>query len=180
MAAEEDKPEEIQGEGVDLPKKKISGKKLLLFVILGVVIAGGGLGAALFFTGVLGGSATSEEHKTEGETAEHATENAEPALPVFYEVPSMIVDLQSAGKRPARLRLTVSLQLEKEEDKAAVEAGLPRVIDSFQFYVRGLSREEIEGSAGLERLREELLLRVSAALAPVKIKDVLFTEIVLG
>lgn len=167
------------GEGVDLPKKKISGKKLVLIVAVLVLVLALGGGAALYFSGIFGGPTAEEEQAA---TEEHATEAAaeETGPPVFFEIPQILINLQSTGRRPSFLRLKISLQLKKEEDKAAVTNVLPRVVDSFQLYLREVSREELQGTAGLERLREELRLRVAAALAPVEIKDVLFTEMIFG
>ncbi|MFX9073467.1 flagellar basal body-associated FliL family protein, partial [Acinetobacter baumannii] len=56
---------------------------------------------------------------------------------------------------------------------------LPRIIDNFQVYLRELRLDDLKGSAGMYRLREELLLRVNMAAQPVKIKDVLFKEMLV-
>jgi flagellar FliL protein len=39
--------------------------------------------------------------------------------------------------------------------------------------------EELRGAAGTYRLREELIARASVAAAPAKVKDVLFTELLI-
>ena len=39
--------------------------------------------------------------------------------------------------------------------------------------------EDLKGSAGMYRLREELLGRVNAAAAPVKVSDILFKEMLV-
>ena len=56
---------------------------------------------------------------------------------------------------------------------------LPRVEDAFQVFVRELRASDLEGSAGVYRLREELLRRVNVALHPVRVDAVLFKEIVV-
>ena len=56
---------------------------------------------------------------------------------------------------------------------------MPRVIDNFQTYLRELRIDDLKGSAGMYRLREELLVRVNAAAAPAKITDVLFKEMLV-
>jgi len=56
---------------------------------------------------------------------------------------------------------------------------LPRVTDIFQTYLRELRPSDLNGSAGLFRLKEELTRRVNAAVAPVKVSAVLFKEIVV-
>jgi flagellar FliL protein len=56
---------------------------------------------------------------------------------------------------------------------------MPRVEDSLQVYVRELRASDLEGSAGIYRLREELLRRVNYAVYPVKVDAVLFKEFIV-
>jgi flagellar FliL protein len=56
---------------------------------------------------------------------------------------------------------------------------MPRIMDNFQVYLRELRIEDLKGSAGMYRLREELLVRVNAAAAPAKVRDVLFKEMLV-
>jgi flagellar protein FliL len=56
---------------------------------------------------------------------------------------------------------------------------MPRIIDNFQVYLRELRVEDLRGSGGIYRLREELLTRVNAATAPAKVVDVLFKEMLV-
>ena len=53
---------------------------------------------------------------------------------------------------------------------------MPRIVDSFQVYLRELRIEDLQGSAGLQRLREELLMRVNSAAQPTVVRDVRFRE----
>jgi flagellar FliL protein len=46
-------------------------------------------------------------------------------------------------------------------------------------HLRELRAVDLEGSAGLFRLREELTRRVNHAIAPAKIRAVLFRELVV-
>ena len=56
---------------------------------------------------------------------------------------------------------------------------MPRVTDIFQTYLRELRPADLNGSAGLFRLKEELTRRVNAAIAPSEVNAVLFKEIVV-
>ena len=56
---------------------------------------------------------------------------------------------------------------------------LPRVMDAFQTYLRELRPTDLDGSAGLYRLKEELTRRVNASIAPSRVNAVLFKEIVV-
>ena len=77
------------------------------------------------------------------------------------------------------MKIKVSLEVESEAMLAQLEALLPRVVDNFQVYLRELRVEDLNGSAGLYRLREELLVRVNTAIKPHKVKDVLFREMLV-
>ncbi|MBP2292080.1 flagellar basal body-associated FliL family protein [Azospirillum rugosum] len=159
-----------------LPRKKFSGKKLVLFIVLPLVLLIGA-GAGVYFSGLLDSLLGKKE-----EQAEHPAEPAQPdphAAPVFYDLPDMLVNLNSSGKRPAFLKIKISIQLSKGEDQPAVEHVLPRIIDNFQVYLRELRLEDLKGSAGMYRLRQELLMRINAATFPVKVKDVLFKEMLV-
>jgi len=97
----------------------------------------------------------------------------------FFDLPDIIVNIQSGDATPAFLKLSVSLELEKAEAKAAIEPVLPRVVDQFQTYLRELRVEDVRGSAGVMRLKEELLRRVNLAVAPTPVRDVLLKEMIV-
>lgn len=153
-------------------KKKLSGKKLVLFVGAPVLVIALGLGAAFFF-GLFGGG-EDEEH-AEGE---HVEEVFDPSSIVFYNLPDMIVNLNTGGKGTKFLKLKVVIELEDEAAILVVEPLIPRVVDRFQVYLRQLRVADLSGSAGMYHLKNELLRRLNAAI-PVEVKDVLFKEIII-
>jgi flagellar FliL protein len=161
-------------EGEGLPRKKFSGKKLVLFVILPllVLIAAG---AGIVFSGLLDSKPPPEEHAQK----EEKPEEKESPFPVFFDIPDMLINLNTTGRRPTFLKISISLQIARDIDKPELEKVMPRIIDNFQVYLRELRLEDLRGSAGMYRLREELLTRVTAAAQPIKIKDVLFREMLI-
>lgn len=158
--------------------KKMSGKKLTLFVALPLLLIGGG--AAAYMTGMIGGGgeAKQEEHATAHAEESHAPE-AKKGPSVFYDLPELLVNLNSNGRRTSFLKLQVSLEIADDKDKPKLDAMRPRIVDSFQVYLRELRIEDLRGSSGMYRLREELLARVNTAVAPAKVKDVLFKEVLV-
>ena len=60
----------------------------------------------------------------------------------------------------------------------AIEARLPLVIDGFQSFLRELRPEDLAGASGTYRIKEELLIRVNTAAAPVRARDVLVQELI--
>lgn len=163
---------EGDGEADAAPKRqKVSGKKLALFVILPILLIGMS-GAGIYFSG-LADSILGIDEEGEG----MAEENAGPS--VYYDIPEMLVNLNSSGRKTGYLKISVSLEVATVEDFVHLDKILPRIIDSFQVYLRELRVEDLRGSAGLQRLREELLLRVAHAAEPAMVKDVLFREMLI-
>ena len=153
-------------------------QKLIVAGGLLVVLAGGG-GAYSF----LGSGAPADEH-AEGAPAEAGHHGATPSeLPsehaAFFDVPDIVVNIQTADSTPAYLKLAVALELDSAEAKAAIEPVMPRVIDQFQTYLRELRVEDVRGSMGVMRLKEELLRRVNLAVAPTPVRDVLLKEMIV-
>ena len=169
--ATDDEPEE--GAGELKPTGKMPGRKLVLFIILPIflVIAGG---AGAYFSGILNPLLGISEEEVSEELAERPTGPV-----VYFEIPEMLVNLNSTGRKTGYLKISISLELGSEEDIPLLEGVMPRVIDGFQVYLRELRVEDLQGSAGLQRLREELLLRVAAAGRPAQINDVLFREMLI-
>ena len=56
---------------------------------------------------------------------------------------------------------------------------MPRVLDGFQLYLRALTLDDVQGAAGMQRLKEELTARVNLAVAPVAVTDVLLKEMLV-
>ena len=164
--------EEIDLDDFEPTKKKLSGKKIVLFFVLPVLLLGGAA-AGIVFSGMLSSEAK-ETTVAEGEAA--------PAVPlktVFFDMPEMLVNLNSTGRRPNFLKMRVSLELTSDLDVIRVRDLSPRIIDNFQVYLRELRVEDLRGSAGIYRLREELLARVNSAVRPTKVKDVLFRDMLV-
>jgi flagellar FliL protein len=166
-------------------KIKLS-KKMLMFVVApAVLVLALGVGAYFFlFAGgeeqvAEGEGGEAAAHGEAGAHGEAAAENV--PHPVFYDVPDILVNVSAGGEKPAFLKLSVSLELEGEGEaaKAAIEPVIPRVVDQLQTYLRELRVEDLSGSAAMFRLKEELLRRVNLAIEPVKVKDVLFREMIV-
>jgi flagellar protein FliL len=161
--------DEEEGGGSDKGKGGGGKKKLFIIVGLALLLVGGAAGA--YFTGLLDPLLGGDESQTE--------EGAILQDAVFYDMEELVVTLSTEGREATFLKIKISLELEKQEDVPKLESLLPRVIGNFQIYLRELRIEDLRGSAGMYRLREELLKRVTAAISPVKVNDVLFKEMLV-
>ena len=152
-------------------------RKLQLIAAGGLLLVLGGGGAGLYYF-VLSAPA---EDPAVAEAASVKTEQDKlpAAEAAFMDIPDIIVNIQTPDSTPAYLKLSVSLELDKIEEKATIEPVMPRIIDQFQGYLRELRVEDIRGSAGVMRLKEELLRRVNLAAAPTPVRDVLLKEMIV-
>ena len=99
---------------------------------------------------------------------------------VFVDLPEVVVNLANTGaERTQYLRIKVVLELPEQKMVDQIQPIMPRVMDTFQTYLRELRASDLDGSAGLYRLKEELTRRVNASIAPGRINAVLFKEIVV-
>jgi flagellar FliL protein len=161
---------------------KGGGKKKLLLLAVPLVLAGAGAG--LWFGGILppllgmGPAAPAQD----GQRADAA-----PRPPAFFEMPEIVTNLNAQGRRPVFVKLRSKLEITRAEDGPAIAAAMPRLLDLFQTYLRETRPEELRGSAGTHRLREELVARANIALSPPpgstqpapRVTDVLFVEILV-
>lgn len=167
-------------------EKKGGSKKLILMVAVPLVLVVG-IAAGAYFTGLadpilaMVGVGHKEEHAAEGAPAPggHGEGGQPVAQSVFYDLPDMLVNLNSPGRRQSYLKIRVSLELANPMDQPRIEQMMPRIVDNFQVYLRELRVEDLQGAAGVYRLREELLSRVNGAVKPTKVNDVLFKEMLV-
>ena len=163
---------EAQGEGEAAPakglKRFLTKKMLMIAVPALVLVLGGGGGAAYFFL---------KPHDAKAKVAD-----APPLTPpqvAFSDVPDILVNIQSNDGTPAYLKLSLSLELDNDLEKTGMTALMPRLVDQFQAYLRELRLDDLKGSAGVLRLKEELLRRVNVAAAPYKVRDVLLKQMII-
>lgn len=115
-----------------------------------------------------------------GPAAPEAAEAAgQPAPIVFYELPDLVVSLNTNERQSTFLKVKISLELPDQAAARAVERVMPRIIDQCQVYLRELRPDDLRGSAGTLRLRQELRRRIALAVAPAEVRDVLFVDLLV-
>ena len=175
MADEGDDLEEGMGDD-DGGSKRLSGKKIVLFIVLPLLLL---IGAGVGVTVMLG---VFSEPPPPAETEAGVPQPAEPeptAQTTFFEVPDLIVNLNTDIRKSTFLKIKISLEIADSADTDVINQMLPRIVDNFQVYLRELRIQDLQGSAGMYRLREELLRRVNIAVRPARVKDVLFKEMLV-
>jgi flagellar FliL protein len=165
MDAAKEKEVEADEEVSAKPKKKLP-LKLIIIAVAALVVLGGGGGGAYFFM-----MKPKEAHAA-------VPPPVKPA--VYLDLPDVLVNLaNTGGERTQYLKVKVTLEMTDQIMVQQVQPVMPRVMDAFQTYLRELRPTDLEGSAGLYRLKEELTRRVNAAISPSRVNAVLFKEIVV-
>lgn len=170
----------------DAPK---SGKKKLIMMLVIVLLLGGG-GVGAYFSGFLDGllgkpvekteekaQAQGEQQGTEGTTAEGG--EAEAAQVVYFDLPDVMANLNPGSPTPSFIKTVISLEAPSPEVAEKLQQMQPKIQDIVITYVRELRPSDLKGSAGVYRLRDELMLRINKAIAPDKINNILFKELLI-
>ncbi len=190
----------LEGDGAPRKKKL---PMVMIAAALGavVVLAGGGTGAYLFVF---------KKPPTPAEAAAKATKDAkdakakkakdakggekkdgkpDPNAPVvkdgpdgvvFYTLPDVVVNMQTADGRPSFLKLKLTLELPDHDTADVLSPNMPRLQDMFQVFLRELRPEDLAGSQGGYQLRTEILRRVNLVIAPSRANAVLIEEMLVN
>jgi flagellar protein FliL len=168
-------------EGGDAAPKKgfgkilgaLKSKKMLMIgaPLLVLLLAGGGAGTYFFLLKPHGAD--------KGNLAKADETPLTPPQVAFADVPDILVNIQNNDGTPTYLKLSVSLEMDNDLEKTGMTALMPRLVDQFQAYLRELRLDDLKGSAGVLRLKEELLRRVNVAAAPYKVRDVLLKQMIV-
>lgn len=157
----------------DATSEKKSGKGKLLILIGGVVVLLLGAGAGLWFIGILPSMLGMKKEDPQADVV------AKPVPPSYLDLPELVANLNGNPQRPSYIKIVARLEIPKPDDVDKVRAVMPRLQDMMQTYMREMRPDELRGSAGTYRLREELIARANTAAAPAKVSDVLFTQMLI-
>lgn len=158
-----------------VPKK--GNKKLIIIAVIAIILLA--VGAVL----VLGGGGSSENTKSEEGSEENLEIEQTPAKDTqlaYLELPEFLVNLRPSGsKKDNFLKITISLEVMDENDIPKITTQMPKLIDAINVSLRDLRKDDLYGAGGMYILREEILLRVTQVLNPIKVSDVLFSNILI-
>lgn len=182
MADEEEKKENNKEEAAPNPevddggtaKKKGGGpmKMIIIILVLLIFLGGGGFAAYMMFAS---GEEQAEEH------VEEVVDDTPPSPEniVNYDFPELLVNLRGEKSKRRFLKASIILELANPESVPIIEKLTPRITDSFQVYLRELRLDDIDGAGGMDRLREEMMIRVNKITAPIKVYNILFKQFLI-
>ena len=202
MAKKEKKPKEAEGENPEVAegaegeapaKKKLPLKMLIIAGAAALVVLGGGGTAAFVLLKPKPDEAHAEkakdkkekkkkDEKGKGKEGEKgaAVVREGPDGVVFYTLPDVVVNMQTADGRPTFLKLKLTLELPDESAVDELDPNMPRLQDMFQTFLRELRPEDLSGSQGSYQLRMEILRRVNLVVAPSRVNAVLIEEMLIN
>lgn len=154
----------------EAPPAGMSKKRKMMLIALVVIVALAGGGTFFYFKK----SKEAAEEEMKAKEAEAATPKQ-----IFTDMDELIVNLNTEGKSVSFMKLKITLELEGNDNVETVNKMMPRIRDVFQVYLRELRPADMQGSVGLYRLREELLLRINKIIYPAQVKDILFKEVLV-
>ncbi|MCK4742490.1 MAG: flagellar basal body-associated FliL family protein [Sulfuriflexus sp.] len=133
-------------------------KKIIIFAVVGILVVGLAVGATLFFTGVIGGDATtevSEESATEDAAEEETAEAEVPTDTVYHKFkPAFVVNFEDKGKlRFLQVDLSVSTKLPSVID--ALVKHEPVIRNNLVLLYSSKKAGELNSIEGKELLRTE-------------------------
>jgi flagellar FliL protein len=172
----------------EAPSKGLPLKLILIGAAAGLVLVGGGGGAFMMLSHPSGKAAAHKPVKKKDgkdpknkEGDKNGPQIADgPDGVVFYTLPDIVVNMQSADGKPTYLKLKLTLELPDADTVDVIEPNRPRLQDMFQTFLRELRPEDLAGSQGSYQLRMEILRRVNLVIAPAKINSVLIEEMLIN
>lgn len=153
------------GGGSHKPEK--SHKKL--FIIIGVVVSLCTLLGVLFFTSLFDlmmGDVNPDSEK-------NAAEVLQAKSVTYLPIPELTINLKKTSSRSRTLTASFVLALENENVRKNVNHFIPMIQDQFHTFLREMDVSDLEGMAGIERVSQEMLIRINRVVAPFSVTDVL-------
>jgi len=162
-----------------VPEKPARGggaKLLPVLLAVNSVMLAGVLGVLLLRPA--GGRAPAPEKGEAAAATGHKAEAKGPAVGPTQRLPDFVVHLRDTdADRYARVSFEV--EVATEEDKNRVGTAVPRIRDNFITYLSDRTFDELRGSEGLTRTKEQLMERLKQAVPGASVRSLYITDIVV-
>ena len=184
--ADENEDIEDETEGEEKPKK--NPLKLVLFIGLPVLILLlAGVGGFMMFAG--GGddeelhadASYGEAGDGHGEADTHETDEV-----YYYDLregdgteETITTNIRSSTGRPVIVQLKITFESSRADLGPILEEHVDPIMDQFIMFLRELREDDLYGSAGMHRVKLELLRRVNLAIEPAQIDAVWIQEFMI-
>ena len=143
--------------------------KILIIIIAVLVLIIAGLGGLFFLNSNKSSSASTNQSST-------STSSENRLKLSFLQLPELLINLRTLHGKDAILRASFTLQLSSENDTEIIKQYIPLIVDQFQTFLREMNVADIQGASGIERIRQELLIRINQLVKPHKILEILVKD----
>lgn len=146
--------------------KEVNKKKILLFLLPGLIAIGIAVGLYHTFD-----SSFNDSKGVPYGVLEQTEEEKKQSI-IFYDLPEITAPIRNMQGENDIVSIKLGIELSNPEDVKKIEVLLPRIYDIILAHTRELRTEEVTGSEGLYWLKQELLYRLKLAAAPIKIENI--------
>jgi len=91
----------------------------------------------------------------------------------YLPIPELTINLKKTSSRSRTLTASFVLALENENVRKNVNHFIPMIQDQFHTFLREMDVSDLEGMAGIERVSQEMLIRINRVVAPFSVTDLL-------
>lgn len=99
---------------------------------------------------------------------------------VFIPMEDITVNLrQGVENNAAWLKIKVTLEVNGQVNYDKVTQMMPKIIDIFQTYLKELRKNDLDGSFGIYKIKDEMIMRINNILYPAKIEGILFQDFMI-
>lgn len=148
-------------------KRKFSKKALVLSAAALLLLAGGGAAAYVIWQNNGGGLGAA------GPAVASGTDSSS-----YIEVPQMIVNLRASDGQARFLKLRFIVVASSSGKVDSIKDRLPVLLDALQPFLRELRPDDLNGSAAVFRIKEEMMARAAQSLGAGVVRDVLIQDLV--
>ena len=154
-----------------LPAGTGNKKKIILFVLIGILSVGAGIGGTWYFM------------KQQQEDGSDVTAKKKKKPTTFIKLESFTVNLQSDDREPHYLQIELSLKANESEAVKVIENKKPEVRNQILLLLSSKKPSEINTLEGKQKLSQEIIQAIRAKVDSEDLEDdildVLFTSFII-
>lgn len=154
-----------------LPAGTGNKKKIILFVLIGILSVGAGIGGTWYFM------------KQQQEDRSDVTAKKKKKPTTFIKLESFTVNLQSDNREPRYLQVELSLKANESEAVKIIENKKPEVRNQILLLLSSKKPSEINTLEGKQKLSQEIIQAIRSKIDSEDLEDdildVLFTSFII-
>jgi len=154
-----------------LPTGTGNKKKIILFVLIGILSVGAGIGGTWYFM------------KQQQEDGSEVTVKKKKKPTTFIKLESFTVNLQSDDREPHYLQVELSLKVNESDAVKIIENKKPEVRNQILLLLSSKKPSEINTLEGKQKLSEDIIQAVRSKIDSEELEDdildVLFTSFII-